>query len=346
MSYIDSRYIFTSLTRISDLHERGFAVGRLPRAQWSTGDYVVARVVDPSGSAYRVELHNGRMMEVMEGDLLIGAFGHRFATLEATGTWEEVGEDGAMHLLTGAGLFGKLTSKSFYISHLIELKYVGHVQRNGKHLNMKDFAPDVQLLKLDMPVVLIVGTSMSAGKTTVARIIIRQLKLAGRKVIGAKLSGAGRYRDILSMKDAGADYIFDFVDVGLPSTIAPENEYIEAARKLLSMIAATKADVAVVEIGSSPLEPYNGNLAIRGIARHIKCVVLCASDPYAVYGVMKSFNMKPDIVGGVATNTLGGKALIEKLCGVKALNLVDPKDLPEVKAILSDKLELNIIDST
>ena len=34
-------------------------------------------------------------------------------------------------------------------------------------------------------------------------------------VIGTKLTGAGRYRDILAMRDAGADYIFDFVDAGL-----------------------------------------------------------------------------------------------------------------------------------
>ena len=47
-------------------------------------------------------------------------------------------------------------------------------------------------------------------------------------VIGTKLTGAGRYRDILAMQDAGADYIFDFVDAGLPSTVVSEREYRRA----------------------------------------------------------------------------------------------------------------------
>ncbi len=61
-------------------------------------------------------------------------------------------------------------------------------------------------------------------------------------VVGAKLTGAGRYRDILAMQDTGADYIFDFVDAGLPSTVVPEREYLDALRNLLSRMAAVEAD--------------------------------------------------------------------------------------------------------
>ena len=44
-----------------------------------------------------------------------------------------------------------------------------------------------------------------AGKTTVAKVIIRHLRHAGLRVAGTKLTGAGRYRDVLSMSDAGAE---------------------------------------------------------------------------------------------------------------------------------------------
>ena len=74
----------------------------------------------------------------------------------------------------------------------------------------------------------------------------------------------------------------------------------------------------------------------------VKCTVLCASDPYAVYGVMKSFNITPDIVSGIATNTFAGAELIEKLTGVRALNLIDPETSDDLKALLSEKLELNL----
>jgi hypothetical protein len=96
----------------------------------------------------------------------------------------------------------------------------------------------------------------------------------------------------------------------------------------------------VVEIGASPLEPYNGQTAIEAIRHCIKCTVLCASDPYAVYGVMKAFDLKPDIVSGVATNTNAGVALIEKLCNVTAFNLLDFDTTPRLSEILEDRLAL------
>ena len=70
--------------------------------------------------------------------------------------------------------------------------------------------------------------------------------------------------------------------------------------------------------------------------------MLCASDPYAVYGVMKSFNLKPDIVSGIATNTFAGAELIEKLCSVKAMNLIDPRTAEELRKILSSKLDMTL----
>ena len=340
----DPRYILTSLTRISDL-DRGFRVQTLRRNQWSNGDYVVCEVMHIGGSTVRAELSNGRMMELMIGDLLVCALGVRHATLEATGSWEVVGEDGMMHILTGAGLVGKMTSRSAFITSLIDVQYRGHVYLGDSKKNMLDYAMEVPYKKFDVPVILFFGTSMSSGKTTSARIIARQLKQMGLKVTGAKLTGAGRYRDILSIKDAGADQVFDFVDVGLPSSICPEAEYRKALPQLLSLIAHSEADVAVIEIGASPLEPYNGDLAIEAIKDQMKCTVLCASDPYAVLGVMKSFGLRPTIVSGPAANTIGGVELIKKLCGLEALNLIKPDNLSALRDLLKEKLGLEKLEN-
>jgi hypothetical protein len=338
---MNNEYIHTSLTRITDFREKSFSTILVAKSNWKTGDYVLVRAIDNAKGWLKAESDNGRMIDLMQGDLLIGALGERYATLEATGTWKKVKSDGKMHFLTGAGLLGKLTSKSFVIPSLIGVQYIGHISRKGKALNMLDFVPNPKKIEFNIPIVLFVGTSMSAGKTTAARIVTRLLKNQGLKVVGAKLTGAGRYRDILVVKDAGAEQVFDFVDVGLPSSICDPEQYIIALRKLLSMIAASQADVAVIEIGASPLEPYNGDIAIEAIRKHVKCTILSASDPYAVYGVMKSFNLKPSIVSGPATNTLGGIDLIHNLCKVKALNIIDTKTLPELEHILKNKLQLN-----
>jgi len=335
---MSSRYIFTSLTRISPLASSSFEVISLPHSKWDTGDYVVCVVNKPYNSALKIELPNGRMAEVAEGDVLVGVLGERFATMEVTGTWRMTGKDGQMQVLTGAGLFGKMTSCSMFLPPLISIRYIGHVHYAQHKATMQDFVPEITIKKFNTPTILMVGTSMSAGKTTVAKIVTRQLKKAGLTVLGAKLTGAGRYRDILSISDAGADCIFDFVDVGLPSTICPKENYMAALQKLLSKMAGQQADVAVVEIGASPLEPYNGEIAIQEIRNCIQCTILCASDPYAVYGVMKAFEISPDMVSGVATNTKAGVALIEKLCGVPALNLIDYDTSETLKKILSNKL--------
>jgi hypothetical protein len=336
------RYIFTSMLRISDLEQRPFETKEFDKFKWKTGDYVVGRITDPGSDRIQVELTNGRMRSIMKGDLVVGALGDRYATLEATGSWREVEEDGRMHLLTGAGLFGKCTSKSVHMGNLIEIEYVGHVVRDGAVCKMDDFVKKSGYSKFDTPVVLLVGTSMSAGKTTVARIIVNLLKRAGLNIVAGKLTGASRYRDTLSLKDVGANRIFDFVDAGLPSSIYPREKFRKKLIQLLSRINTVGADVAVIELGASPLEPYNGDVAFEELKPSVKCTVLCASDPYAVYGVMKSFRLTPDIVSGIATNTFAGAELIEKLCGVRALNLIDPKTADELEKILSDKLQLDL----
>ncbi len=340
-SPIYDRCTFSSLARITDLDTTPFDVEARSRDQWATGDYVVGVVTDTSG--YRaIELPNGRDMEVAEGDAVVGAFGVRQATLEMTGSWRTIGTDGTMHALTRAGLFGAEESRSTLIQRPLALRYHGHVVRNGVKMTMEDAAPSVEERPFTTPTVLFVGTSMSAGKTTAARIVTRRLKRMGLNVLGAKVSGAGRYRDVLSIQDAGADWGFDFVDVGLPSTVVPEEEYRGAVRQLLARMAQPPADVAVVEIGASPLEPYNGTIALEELQDALAMTVLCASDPYAVLGVEEAFDMlSPDLITGLATNTAAGIALLNQLTDRPAFNIRDKETHASLDSLLRDRLGLD-----
>ena len=123
-----TRYLHTSVTRISQLGQQAFDVAPLERSQWSTGDYVVGQVLDASGY-HAVELPNGRIMEAMEGDPVVGAWGARAATLEAVGDWRAIVGD-TFEALTPAGLFGQLTSRSPFLGKLMSLRYQGHVRLN------------------------------------------------------------------------------------------------------------------------------------------------------------------------------------------------------------------------
>lgn len=339
------RHFLTSVTRITDLEHGDFETQALPRQDWATGDYIVGRVTGRPTPLYQVELANGRVTAVLEGDLIVGALGDRAATLEGVGAWAATGPNGELHALTMAGLCGRATSTSPLLPNLMSLTYMGHVVRGGKHLRMADFVPDVADRHLDVPVILLVGTSMSAGKTTTGRLIIHELKKNGLRIVGAKVTGAARYRDVLTYGDAGADAIIDFVDAGLPSTVVPHKVFKSAMRYMLNRIAALEPDVLVAEAGASPLEPYNGDVAIDALQKHVKLVALSATDPYAVVGVQTAFGLTPNLITGPATNTTAGIALVEKLTGIPALNMLDPDtSLPKLRQILRDAFPDLLVD--
>jgi hypothetical protein len=328
-----------SLTRITDFGSLPPESVELPREEWSRGDYVIVEMLDEGPDSYPVETPDGSTVPMYPGDRLVGALGTRAATLEVVGDWREVGSDLKMQTLTAAGVLGVCTSAAIQSSELANVMYVGHASRNGEPCRMKDFLVPVEPHRLEVPVILIIGTSMESGKTVSAIALIRELVRMGKRVAGAKVTGVGRLRDILAMKAAGADPIMDFVDVGLPSTVVPPDEYRKSLKLLCSRLAAAEPDVVVIEAGASPLEPYCGDVAMEVLADSVTATILCASDPYAVVGVVEAFGMKPDLVSGRSTSTEAGIRLIDKLVGVPAINLFDPGSGPELRQLLGEWLK-------
>ena len=335
-----SKRVLGSLARIADFDSKSFDVQTIQRGDWETGDYVQGEVVGEPTRLYTVECTTGEMIGVDRGDHVIGAFGHRAATLEGVGSWMEI-DGGGMNAMTSAGLFGRFTSVSRLLPRPMDLKYSGHVVRAGRKVRMRDFALEAAPRELDIPTILMVGTSMSAGKTMVGKFACQILSDLGFRVIGIKLTGAGRYRDILSFRDHGAAEIYDFVDAGLPSTVVSEAAFRCAIRPLLSHIASREADFMVVEAGASPLEPYNGAAAIEELGANVCCCILCATDPYAVVGVQRAYGLRPDLVAGPATNTTAALDLVEKLTGLPGINIIDPDQLPLFRDFLVHILQID-----
>ncbi|MDH3616825.1 MAG: DUF1611 domain-containing protein [Gammaproteobacteria bacterium] len=335
-----STRIYGSLARIADFRSSNFEVQQLERSEWATGDYVEGEVVGTPTALYQVEDRSGHTVKVEPGDWVIGAFGDRAATLEGVGGWADITAYGQMHALTSAAIFGLYTSFSTLFPDPMALNYRGHLIRGGCKVRMSDFAMTADKHEFSVPTLLIVGTSMSAGKTTTGRRVCKELDRAGWYVIGSKLTGAGRYRDILSYLKTGATEIYDFVDVGLPSTVVPEEDYRAAIRPLLNHINDRKPDLLVTEAGASPLEPYNGEALIDELGDNIVCTILCASDPYAVVGVQKAFGLTPDLVTGPATTTSAAVSLVKKLSGLQAINIIDPAAKLPFRDFLMERLNI------
>ena len=312
-----------SVARIADFAAHPPAAEPQAREGWREGDYVLGRIVEGGTTPFHVEAPDGRLVEAAVGDVVLGALGRRAATLGVVGDWREIAGS-RMQTLNVAGVIGRVTSTAHPRPAIAELEYVGHAHRDGRRLAMSDFAFSDASRELEAPVVLIIGTSMRAGKTAAGKAIVRRLKRLGLRVAATKLTGVGRYRDVQAMGDAGADAIADFVDVGLPSTAVPAEVFEPATLALLSLLAERRPDVVVAEAGASPLEPYNGDLAVGLLGDRVRCTVLCASDPYAVAGVIDAFGTRPDVVSGPATGNEAAVALIERLTGgLPTANLIE-----------------------
>jgi hypothetical protein len=328
--------VHSSVTRIADLEERSYDVDTRPRETWDTGDYVLARIVRRPAPGVEVENPRGRRVELMEGERIVGALGTRCATRGFVGGWRDVETDGRMHALTSGGVLGRITSASPYSKTPIAVEYEGHVTIDGSPVRMRENGLGPCTRTHETPIVLVFGTSMSAGKTMSGRVITRILVENGYRVGACKLTGAGHYRDVLSMGSVGADPIYDFVDAGLPTTVVPEQTFRDAIEPLLGHLQ--DADVIVAEVGASPLEPYNGEAVVDLIEGQVAFTVLCASDPYAVVGIEEAFGRSPDLVAGIATNTTAGVDLVENLTGYPALNLQAEETKPDLEERLLDAL--------
>lgn len=335
-----STRMYGSLARIADFKDSNFEIRQLERSVWATGDYVETEVVGTPTEFYRIEDRIGHMVRLEPGDWVVGALGDRAATLEGVGSWKEIGEDGEMHALTAAALLGRFTSYSTLFPDPMRLAYRGHLCRDGKKVCMRDFAMRSTVHAFSVPTLLLFGSSMSAGKTTTGRRVCKELDRAGVSVIAAKLTGAGRYRDILSYLKNGAQEIYDFVDVGLPSTVVPRKDFRQAIRPLLNHINNRNPDLLVVEAGASPLEPYNGETLVEELGDTIVCSILCASDPYAVVGVQQAFGLTPDLVTGPATTTSAAVDLVRKLTGLQGINILDPANKVPFREFLLKKLAI------
>jgi hypothetical protein len=174
------------------------------------------------------------------------------------------------------------------------------------------------------PVVAVVGTCMDAGKTVAACEIIHGLARRGLSVAAGKLTGVALQRDVLGMRDHGAVDALSFVDAGVVTTdpaTAPD-----AARRILGQLNRSRPDAIVLELGDGLLGEYGVQaiLAAEDLVRHIRSVVLCATDPVGAWGGVRllhdEYGLAPDVVTGPATDNEVGGDFIQSSLGVPTAN--------------------------
>ncbi len=258
--------------------ESVFGISKDARPQ--AGDLLLARVTEV-GQHGRLENPNGRRAQLYAGDEIIVAFGARYAPDQ----FESIvpADLGPCDLVAGGGIAGRTVARHARMKKPTAITPIGLlVDSSGQAINVRRFAlPAPPRRRYKRNVMAVVGTSMNAGKTTLAASLIRGLSRSGVRVGACKVTGTGSGGDLWSMLDAGAVRALDFTDAGYATTAGISvQEAEEAAHLLVSHLEAEDVDVVVVEIADGLLQRETSALlsASSTFVPRIDGVMLAAAD--------------------------------------------------------------------
>ncbi len=306
------------------------------------GVVIVVEILSNKATYNTLELTSGRMAKVARGDIVVGALGHRKALFGYSGHIPESLQPGdVIQMLNIGGVLGICDSatpdkgKPFdckVLGSVLTFPYLGERIGVTAKTGYKPLDYDAVLDARGVPVVVVAGTCMEAGKTAAACAIIARMRHRGLVVDAFKATGVSLRRDILAFEDSGARRTMIFTDLGIVTTT--ERCGPALTRNMLNEMAAGTPDVIVFELGDGLLGTYGVESILRepDIKAALTAVVLSANDPVAAWGGVKllreRFGIEPAVVTGPATDNLVGVDIIRQQLGVEAFNAVSsPADL-------------------
>jgi hypothetical protein len=298
------------------------------------GVLVATRVLNNKTRYNQLELTSGRMATVTQGDVIVGALGHRNALRGYSGHLPERLEAGdTIQLLNIGGVLGICDSANPDVGPPFDCEVLGtvlHFPYLGERIGVparagaSAFDPDAALHIRDVPVIAMAGTCMDSGKTAAACAIVGRLRHLGFHIAACKATGVSLRRDILAMEDAGASETMIFSDLGIVTTTAENGPAL--TRTLLSGLAQHQPDAIVLELGDGLLGSYGVEaiLSDAAIQKALTAIVLCANDPVAAWGgaqiLRDQFGIEPAVVSGPATDNAVGVEQISERLGLTAIN--------------------------
>lgn len=312
-----------------------------------TGDVIAVRIVRKRGDYGELDLPGGELVNLEEGDIVLGTFGNRAGVKGYIGHVPERIEPGDdVAFLGSGGLFGEYVSAAKGLGKPYVAEFLGYVADDGKVLNTMEYGVDRRdELDVDARVLPVVSTRMDAGKTTVASQLIEKLDERGYDVGSVKLTGSARERDRVKMYGAGSKISLDFVDAGLPSTVEEESKVVGAARGLIRAVWEREdLDVVVAELGAGLISNYHvqdvlSDLDIRNTVFTVASTALDVTGAYGMREILEDMDYELAFVAGPITDTTAGVDKVEDTVGVPALNAFRHEDVEKATDIVEEELE-------
>lgn len=298
------------------------------------GAVVAGRILNDKTVYNKLEDVHGRLTTVHSDDIVVGALGHRNALHGYEGVLpEHVRAGQRLQVLNQGGVLGTCVAHNPDVGPPFEIEVLGQVQLYRQFGQRRSEPANVRMAALTqgassslprVPVIYVAGTCMNAGKTAAACAIVRNLVRAGYRVGGAKLTGVSLMRDVLSMRDYGAEVTLDFTDVGIVCT-GPDTA-AQVAHVIFTAMAARGVDIVVAETGDGIMGEYGVQaiLADQALRESRIGFAFCANDPVGAAGgvqhLRSKYGIEVSVVSGPATDNRVGIRFVQQVLGLDAIN--------------------------
>lgn len=309
------------------------------------GSIILVEAGSHEGKLNTLEFTDGRLGKLWQWDKIPAVLGARYAATEFAGFVPKTIQVGnELYLLCESGIVGSISGVFEAWGRPMKVKVLGNIlDKYGKPMNLKEFKlPEVKDTKKFVPLIILLGTRMDSGKTTMACKVGYGLRVLGKKVAGLKLTGVAFTQDLMKLKDAGVWPVYDFVDMGLPSTCnGKPAEIIEGAMSLINLVKKVNPTCILVEFGDAVLGEYHVGDILQNLEfkSQIKIVILAANDLAGIKGtkdILFEWGIKIDLVTGPIANSKIGVELIRKYFHLEAES--NQHDIPKTIELLNKKL--------
>lgn len=331
-----------SVFKNADLPETVTLSNKIPAVE---GTVIAVEALNHEGKLNTLDFVGGRLGKLWQWDKIPAVLGYRKATTEFSGIVPQsvnVGDE--LYLLCESGVVGAISGVFESWGRPMKVKVLGAIMdENRQPLNLKKYKIRTRTKTGTVsPLIVFLGTRMDCGKTTIACKIGHALKALGKKVAGVKLTGVAFTGDILKLSDAGVDPVFDFVDMGLPSTCnGNTEEIISTSLSLIRKADSFKPDCILAEFGDAVLGEYHVSdiLKNKEFKSRIKYVILAANDLAGIKGtkdILSSWGIGIDLVTGPIANSKVGIDLINKYFSLSAES--NQHDIPKTVDSIQEKI--------
>jgi hypothetical protein len=318
-----------------------------------SGDVALFEVLE-IGKHSSLQCDDRRNHKIFPGDIVMMAFGARYATSQLHGLLPEIVSD-TYHILGQGGVCGLVDSfnSKFELRGPTTLRLIGYVCDNEnkiintKYRHIQKVA--YQARAIGPKLILSIGGSMDSGKTTTAGHLCRGLKAAGHKVGFIKLTGTIYTKDVDFVVDCGADFGMDFGLCGFPSTyLVEKEEMLDLFETLVTEAEKENPDYIVMEIADGIYQKETNYLLQSEIMHRVESIIYSDSNSTgAVSGLalLQQMNLSPFALCGSITTSPLMVDEVRNYCGIPVLtldDLVDPSIIDTIIPASKSGLEVHL----